>query len=162
MFKPILFCQFRLEWFDIRMGYCMLQNFPFRMMDTQYRMHPTIAEFPAKHIYDGALKSDVDPKTRIPPTGFDWPDRKRPVAFVGEIKCLLNLISMCRIYFGYIFGYDTFSIDMRNWVWSCIWDVCRMHDRVLCYKCTHIHDVQGVRELDWLSCTYAIPQNKSA
>jgi len=52
------------------------------MLDTQYRMHPTIAEFPARHIYDNKLQSQVDPLKRVPPRGFPWPQRAHPVAFV--------------------------------------------------------------------------------
>eukprot|EP00959_Pyramimonas_sp_CCMP1952_P389041 8151294-Pyramimonas_sp.AAC.2 len=53
------------------------------MLDTQYRMHPTIAEFPAEYIYEGRLLTGITAAQRIAPAGFNWPDPAHPVAFVN-------------------------------------------------------------------------------
>jgi len=51
------------------------------MLNTQYRMHPSIAEFPSDAFYGGRLLSETE---RTPnPLGFAWPNDERPVAFVN-------------------------------------------------------------------------------
>ncbi len=55
---------------------------PTHMLTTQYRMHPTIREFPGARFYDGRLDDGCDRASRPPPAGFLWPDWDRPVAFV--------------------------------------------------------------------------------
>eukprot|EP00959_Pyramimonas_sp_CCMP1952_P220027 4600261-Pyramimonas_sp.AAC.1 len=52
----------------IRLGY------PYTMMDIQFRMHPSIAEFPAAHWYNGALANGVTAEQRRAPAGIAWPD----------------------------------------------------------------------------------------
>ena len=52
------------------------------LLNEQYRMHPKIAEFPSKRFYGGRVHSRVDSADRPLPTGFPWPNRKIPVAFV--------------------------------------------------------------------------------
>jgi len=52
-----------------------------KMLDTQYRSHPFIFDFPSRFFYDGKLKTGIDPKNRPLPKGFSWPNSK-PVAFV--------------------------------------------------------------------------------
>ncbi|XP_014674223.1 PREDICTED: probable helicase senataxin isoform X2 [Priapulus caudatus] len=42
------------------------ENSPMVMLDTQYRMHPAIAEFPSDHIYGGKLKTARNDCARIP------------------------------------------------------------------------------------------------
>jgi len=54
------------------------------LLDTQYRMHPSIAQFPSDAFYAGQLKSGVRPCDREAPQGFNWPDRRLPVAFTNS------------------------------------------------------------------------------
>ena len=49
-------------------------------LDTQYRMHPTIAAFPSLQFYDGRLHTGLTPEES--PAGFPWPDPANPVCFV--------------------------------------------------------------------------------
>jgi regulator of nonsense transcripts 1 len=44
------------------------------MLDTQYRMHPSICSFISKEFYDGKLLSGLEDKDRpMPPSSFPWP-----------------------------------------------------------------------------------------
>jgi DNA polymerase III delta prime subunit len=43
------------------------------LLDTQYRMHPSISLFPSQHFYGGKLKDGVGADTKPPPRGFPWP-----------------------------------------------------------------------------------------
>ena len=53
------------------------------LLDTQYRMHPTLAAFPSDRFYGGALKSWVTPEDAAPPpAGFPWPAPSIPLALV--------------------------------------------------------------------------------
>ena len=56
------------------------------MLDTQYRMHPAIAQLPSDLVYAGRLMSGVEPAARPPPAGFDWPRREWPVALVPVLR----------------------------------------------------------------------------
>ena len=55
---------------------------PVRMLDIQYRMHPSIALFPSRQFYDGRLKSGVSEEQRKAPAGFNWPNSNIPVVFL--------------------------------------------------------------------------------
>ncbi|EGR51723.1 Hypothetical protein TRIREDRAFT_55637 [Trichoderma reesei QM6a] len=45
------------------------------MLDTQYRMHPSICSFISKEFYDGKLLSGLTGKDRpMPPSSFPWPE----------------------------------------------------------------------------------------
>lgn len=46
---------------------------PTFMLDTQYRMHPKIAEFASDAFYGGKVKNGVPAYERIPPKGIAWP-----------------------------------------------------------------------------------------
>ena len=50
-------------------------------LDTQYRMHPGISEFPADRFYGGRLRDGIPASARPRPPGLAWPSRV-PVAFV--------------------------------------------------------------------------------
>ncbi|MBT60397.1 MAG: hypothetical protein CMA63_02445 [Euryarchaeota archaeon] len=52
------------------------------MLTTQYRMHPTIREYPSARFYDGRLEDGCSSTERPPAAGFMWPDWDHPVAFV--------------------------------------------------------------------------------
>lgn len=52
------------------------------MLDTQYRMHPSIAMFPSDLFYGGKLLNGVSAPERRPLAGFPWPREEFPVAFV--------------------------------------------------------------------------------
>ena len=55
---------------------------PVRMLNVQYRMHPTIAFFASSHFYDGRLNNGVSGEERRAPVGFNWPNENKPVAFL--------------------------------------------------------------------------------
>lgn len=57
------------------------------MLTTQYRMHPTIREYPSARFYDGRLEDGCSSSERPPPAGFMWPDWDHPVAFVPVEGC---------------------------------------------------------------------------
>ncbi|KAG2491441.1 hypothetical protein HYH03_010227 [Edaphochlamys debaryana] len=52
------------------------------LLDTQYRMHPGIAEFPSAFFYGGRLKDGVEAADKPPPKGFPWPNSSKPLAVV--------------------------------------------------------------------------------
>ena len=58
------------------------------LLDTQYRMHPSLAAFPSAQFYASRLRSAPSPGERMAPRGFPWPegvdgaDRPSPLAFV--------------------------------------------------------------------------------
>eukprot|EP01083_Nonionella_stella_P092488 258965_1 len=51
-------------------------------LDTQYRMHPILAEFPSIYFYNGDLLTGITAADRSLPVGFDWPVADFPIAFV--------------------------------------------------------------------------------
>ncbi|CAD7698666.1 unnamed protein product [Ostreobium quekettii] len=52
------------------------------LLDTQYRMHPAISEFPSHWFYDGRLATGVQSSSRPPPAGVAWPRADVPVLLV--------------------------------------------------------------------------------
>jgi len=50
------------------------------MLDTQYRMHPSIAEFPNDMVYGGCLRNGITDADRPVNLEFPWPNPKVPVA----------------------------------------------------------------------------------
>lgn len=68
---------------DISLFERLLSNgLPAHMLTTQYRMHPTIREFPSSRFYDNRLEDGCTSADRPPAAGFLWPDWDKPVAFV--------------------------------------------------------------------------------
>lgn len=55
---------------------------PTTLLGTQYRMHPAISAFPSACFYDSRIKDGIGPNSRPPVSGFEWPRRDFPVAFV--------------------------------------------------------------------------------
>ena len=55
---------------------------PRYLLDTQYRMHPAIAQLPADLVYAGGLQTGVEPAERRPVPGFPWPRADWPVALI--------------------------------------------------------------------------------
>jgi superfamily I DNA and/or RNA helicase len=53
------------------------------LLDTQYRMHPALAEFSSKRFYGGRLQSAVSASDRPLPKGLRWPNAQCPLAFVS-------------------------------------------------------------------------------
>ena len=56
---------------------------PVTLLNTQYRMHPTLAAFPSMAFYEGRVGSGVCARERVPPPGFPWPQPHTGLAFVG-------------------------------------------------------------------------------
>jgi hypothetical protein len=54
------------------------------MLDTQYRMHPAISEFPSDCFYGGRIKDGVSAAARPAPAGLHWPRPDFPVMFIGS------------------------------------------------------------------------------
>jgi superfamily I DNA and/or RNA helicase len=50
-------------------------------LDVQYRMHPTIMQFPSSEFYDNKLKASRTTQNRLPII-FPWPDGDRPLCFI--------------------------------------------------------------------------------
>jgi regulator of nonsense transcripts 1 len=68
---------------DIPLFERLLANgIPTHMLTTQYRMHPTIREFPSSRFYENRLEDGCSEAERPPVAGFLWPDWDKPVAFV--------------------------------------------------------------------------------
>nr|PVC52973.1 regulator of nonsense transcripts-related protein [Theileria orientalis] len=56
---------------------------PVHLLDIQRRMHPSIAEFPNMHFYDGQIRNqDVNDTNRPPILGFKWPVCGNNLVFV--------------------------------------------------------------------------------
>ena len=53
------------------------------LLNTQYRMHPAISEFPSTTFYDGRLINGILPSDRQVPKGFCFPKKDKPVVFVS-------------------------------------------------------------------------------
>lgn len=53
-------------------------------LKVQYRMHPSLTEFPSNAFYDGSLQNGVTVAERIRPTlDFNWPNPSIPMFFLG-------------------------------------------------------------------------------
>ena len=59
------------------------------MLDTQYRMHPAISEFPSEKFYEKRLKDGISFRDRPRPKGIFWPDARRPIVFYNVTVCTL-------------------------------------------------------------------------
>jgi len=56
------------------------------LLDTQYRMHPTICDFPSEAFYNGQLMSGVRHSDRLPTAYWQWPSRMVPVSFIDAAE----------------------------------------------------------------------------
>ncbi|CAM4762660.1 unnamed protein product [Rotaria magnacalcarata] len=52
------------------------------MLDTQYRMHPALIDFPSKIFYDDALKTGIKPEQRPTPQEINFINKQIPLMFV--------------------------------------------------------------------------------
>ena len=52
------------------------------LLNTQYRMHPSISEFPNSQFYEGLLEDGVTATEREAPAGLLWPDWEAPLSFL--------------------------------------------------------------------------------
>jgi hypothetical protein len=52
------------------------------LLDTQYRMHPAISQFPSDCFYGGHIADGITAADRLPARGFHWPRPTFPVAFI--------------------------------------------------------------------------------
>lgn len=52
------------------------------LLDTQYRMHPAISDFPNRTFYEGRLVDGITPAERPNPAGLLWNDWEVPMAFL--------------------------------------------------------------------------------
>lgn len=52
------------------------------MLDTQYRMHPALIQFPSNYFYDGLLKSGVTIQQRTKQLTIQFIDQQIPLMFV--------------------------------------------------------------------------------
>ena len=52
------------------------------LLNTQYRMHPSISEFPNSQFYGGMLEDGVKESEREAPPGMLWPNWDSPLAFL--------------------------------------------------------------------------------
>lgn len=59
------------------------KEIPVQFLDTQYRMHPGISEFPSFHFYNNQIKTGISKEKRPIIPGFSWPNSEIPVAFVN-------------------------------------------------------------------------------
>ena len=55
---------------------------PAHLLDTQYRMHSSLCDFPSKCFYRGRLKSGTDDGARPPVRGVPWPSSAVHVALL--------------------------------------------------------------------------------
>ncbi len=53
-----------------------------RALQVQYRMHPSLADFPNRHFYRGLLLNGVDAADRLSPP-FPWPTRRHGIVFIN-------------------------------------------------------------------------------
>ena len=58
---------------------------PAFILDTQYRMHPKIAEFASDAFYGGKVKNGVAALDRLPPRGIEWPVQDTGVMFINLV-----------------------------------------------------------------------------
>jgi len=62
------------------------RGMPSVFLDTQFRMHPRIAEHSSRAFYESKLQSGVSPEMRLPPAGFDWPCPSEGIALI-DTRC---------------------------------------------------------------------------
>jgi regulator of nonsense transcripts 1 len=54
------------------------------VLDTQYRMHPAIAQFPSDCFYGGRIRDGISGADRPAPAGLQWPRPDFPVMFISS------------------------------------------------------------------------------
>ena len=64
----------------------LLCGYPFTLLDTQYRMHPSLAKFASQQFYDSRVVSGVEASDRLPTPAFPWPVPTVP-CFIADTRC---------------------------------------------------------------------------
>jgi regulator of nonsense transcripts 1 len=72
----------KVEGYNISLFERMIENnFPFSILDTQFRMHPAISAFPSKQFYNGQIKDGITAEDRTCETLPFFPSESKPIAF---------------------------------------------------------------------------------
>lgn len=95
------------------------------LLDTQYRMHPTLALFSSVTFYEGKVKSaeHLNGKTRPPIQGITWPQVQWPICFVNVAGRedgggsdsrgnITEAIEVAQITAGILNGHDLYPEDI--------------------------------------------------
>jgi hypothetical protein len=67
------------------------------LLQVQYRMHPSLSEFPSNSFYEGPLQNGVTTSDRmLSQIDFPWPVPNRPMFFYVQVNLLLEVFVALR------------------------------------------------------------------